>query len=143
MSRVVHGSHGGRGASEQFNGDGVEGDWWSWVGGDDHWVDMPARMPNDAMQTTTTASLGRGCASQAVQVSGVSRARRRKHVHGEISHRRMALVGCPALVARTVGLDAMPVPEDYHKPLCNRPYSSRPYHTASALVHVGLAGVEI
>jgi hypothetical protein len=27
----------------------------------------------------------------------------------------MALVGCPALVARTVGLDAMPVPEDLHQ----------------------------
>ena len=42
----------------------------------------------------------------------------------------MALVGCPALVARTVALDAMPVPEDLQEATlmsANRPEQSHTF----------------
>lgn len=42
----------------------------------------------------------------------------------------MALVGCPALVARTVALDAMPVPEDLQEATlmsANRPEQSHAF----------------
>ena len=49
----------------------------------------------------------------------------------------MALVGCPALVARTIGLDAMPVPEDLPAIVRNRRMQSFHFHTASIML--GLA----
>jgi hypothetical protein len=86
---------------------------------------------------TTTASLGRGSAIQAVQLvfeGNKQGGGRGSWGNNTIAHAPgaseedwtewRALAACRTWIARTVGLAAMPVPEDLH---CNRPYSSRPF----------------
>jgi hypothetical protein len=83
------------------------------LGGDDHWVDMPARM----VMMLCRQRRPRSVEDPLVRLLQLFRGQGGGRAWG-ISHalpgarRKMALVGCPALVARTVGLDAMPVPED-------------------------------